>query len=456
MAAEHQPGGAVHSHRGTPAVQRMVEYAPSTGSLALWIRHRDADGPEAPPLVVNDGSTITYGPAFAELPLSRQTGLVAHEVLHVALRHAPRYLALRRQTGDVDLHLFNICADAIVNSTLSHLGWLELLPGVRLEQLLAEVLGERPGTDQALLEWDLERLYRVMDDRRPPQSASTARGKPGSSGKQGQSESGGEGGAQPREESAQRTGARADGPRSARVRALGQSSLRDLVPDESAERPEAEAEQAREWRERLVRGHAGDGAHSILRALLADLPRVHTPWQQILRTRLAHALSLKRSLSWSRPARSYLANQGRAANGRRMPWEPGFSSAKAIARLVVMVDVSGSIDEPLLNRFASEIEAISRRTEAELRVILGDDQVRSVETFKPGSSNLREIQFQGGGGTDFTPLLEEAARYRPDIAVFLTDLAGPARVRPRFPVIWAVPAAEARRPHPFGRKLVLD
>ena len=34
------------THRGTRAVQRMVEHAPSTGGLALWVHHRDrrADG----------------------------------------------------------------------------------------------------------------------------------------------------------------------------------------------------------------------------------------------------------------------------------------------------------------------------------------------------------------------------------------------------------------------------
>ena len=33
--------GAHMTHRGTRAVQRMVEYAPSTGGLALWVRHQD-------------------------------------------------------------------------------------------------------------------------------------------------------------------------------------------------------------------------------------------------------------------------------------------------------------------------------------------------------------------------------------------------------------------------------
>jgi hypothetical protein len=40
-----------------------------------------------------------------------------------------------------------------------------------------------------------------------------------------------------------------------------------------------------------VRGHAGDGEFSMLRTLLADLPRAHTPWEQVLRTQLARGLS---------------------------------------------------------------------------------------------------------------------------------------------------------------------
>ncbi len=51
--------------------------------------------------------------------------------------------------------------------------------------------------------------------------------------------------------------------------------------------------------------------------------------------------------------------------------------------------------------------------------------------------------------------IEEADRHRPDIAVVLTDLDGPARFRPRWPVIWAVPEPCATAVAPFGRKLSL-
>ncbi|MGF1511822.1 MAG: VWA-like domain-containing protein [Myxococcota bacterium] len=441
------PALGPYVHRGTRAIQRMVEHAPSTGSLALWVHHRDDDRVAGDVVASTDGTTIRYGRSFERLSLSLQTGVVAHEVLHVALRHVARYKELQRQLGDVDLELFNICADAIVISALSHLDWLEVdQRAVRLEDLLREVLGTREDATRALLEWDVERLYRAIDDRRP----SGGRNRGDRPNREGRGETTSHGA----EKSA--SGPRTDGPKARQTRLLGDLLRRDLVPDEGAGGIEEEAELAREWRERVLRGHAGDGTHSMLRALLADLPKVHTPWEQLLRTQLARGLSLRRALSWSRPSRAYIAHQGRMTSGRRMPWEPGWSSGQRVARLAVMVDVSGSIDEALLGRFSSEIAAITRRHEARVVVIVGDDRVRSVAHYQPGLTDLGKIRFRGGGDTDFSPLLEEAERWRPDIGVFLTDLKGPASYRPGFFVLWAVPRNQADLEPPFGRKLVLD
>ncbi len=430
-------------HRGTRAVLRMVEYAPSTGGLALWVQHVDLSTAQSaqrqaaptgarpahqrPPPIATDGYALHYDPSFERLPLAEQTGLVAHAVLHIALRHPQRHDELKARIADVDTQLFNTCADAIVNSTLGHLAWLQLPPNApTLEALLASALGLSPGVEAALLAWDVERLYRSIDDRR-----------------------------------ADANGRRDDGPRSSRVRALGAGTPVDLMTASAdatqapAQAPEAQAEQAREWAERLLRAHANDGAYSLLRTLLADLPRSRTPWEQWLRTQLTRSLAPQRELSWSRPSRSYIANQGRAGSHRRMPFEPGHSSTKAVPRLVVIVDVSGSIEDTLMDRFAREIEALTRRLETTLILVIGDDRVRRVARFEPGKSDLRNIAFQGGGGTDFTPLLQEADSHHPDIGIVLTDLDGPVAFKPRWPVLWAVPEANATAVPPFGRKLVL-
>jgi len=438
-------------HRGTRAIQRLVEYAPSSGGLALWVHHHDDraeyadhDNAAADPKaeeqteesdspVWTDGQTLHYSPAFAELPLDQQTGWVAHQVLHIALRHPQRFLQMQQRLGDVDLRLFNICADAIVNSALSHLGWLALPEGaVSLPPLLAATLALEQDTDTALAQWDVERLYRTLDDRSPPSRAAQSR--------------------------------RRDGPRAARTRAYGGQGRLDLRPQPGLQTaPEVDAEQSREWTERLQRAHAGDGAHSILRGLLADLPRTRTPWEQVLRTQVARALSQQPDVSWSRPSRSYLANQGRLrGNGggppRRMPWEPGFSATRAVPRLVLVVDVSGSIETDLMQRFAREIEALARRLAAALVLVVGDDRVQQVLHHRPGKGSVGNVllglRFEGGG-TDFTPLLQEADTHRPDLVVVLTDLDGPARMRPHCPVLWAVAEAHAQAVAPFGRKLVL-
>ena len=238
----------------------------------------------------------------------------------------------------------------------------------------------------------------------------------------------------------------------------------DLRPDPSqTEELIAEAEQARDWGDRLLRGHSGDGAFLILRTLPADLPRVYTPWEQLLRTQMARALSKQPDLSWSRPTRSWIANQGRMgrntdASGRRMPWEPGTTATRAVPHVVLVLDVSGSIDEPLLQRFAAEMNALMRRLHAALVLVMGDDRVREVSRFEPGQGALQALlalAVKGGGDTDFTPLLEEADRHRPDLTVLLTDLQGPAHHRPQGGVLWAVPPAFAHAVAPFGRKLVL-
>ena len=433
-------------HRGTRAIQTMVEYAPATGGLALWMEHRDVDDRNDVPVIANDGRCVYYGPGFSRLPPEQQVGLVAHQVLHVALRHAPRQAELRGLVGEVDPELFTTCADAIVNTSLGHLSWLELPPGsVRLESLLSDHLGIRRDPTAALLEWDVESLYRRVDDRK------ARKARTGSGRTQGEKGATGDGeGKTPRPAPTQ------DGPVARGVREAGRGAPRDLLaPDPDTVRPEGAAEQAREWAERVTRAHAGDGEFSMLRGLLADLPRVRTPWETVLRTRLARGLTREPERSWSRPARSYLANRGRTAGGRRMPWEPGIVSSRKVPRLVVVVDVSGSVDDALLERFATEVEAITRRMNAQLVLVVGDHKVRAVEAFEPGVSSLREVEFQGGGGTDFTPLLEEATRHRPDLCVVLSDLWGPALHRPPYPVLWAVPPHAAHVQEPFGRKLVL-
>ena len=79
-------------------------------------------------------------------------------------------------------------------------------------------------------------------------------------------------------------------------------------------------------------------------------------------------LSRKLTVSWSRPTRSYIANQGRGGPNRRLPFEPGFGAKKTAPRLAVIVDVSGSVD--FLFSFSWVRRVVIRLLAGPLRVIL--------------------------------------------------------------------------------------
>lgn len=469
-------------HRGTKAVKRLVEYAPASGGLALWMQHRNVDQPPSHAnwafgstdkrswIIANDGTTIYYGKAFENLTLTVQTGLVAHQILHVALRHVAREKALRERLGSVDPELFGVCADAIVNSSLSHLQWLELPTGsITLDKVLLHVMGIDEPVDLSLHQWSTETLYRAIDDRNwqgsSEQTRSSARSSDSVSGKE-QIDSGsgstisGHSADQPAQSMVEHSAKayqqeQRDGPRSEAARQLAATMIRDLLtnPDDS---PEDQAEQTRQWSERLLRAHTSDAEQSLMRQLLADNKTLKTPWEQLLRTRLQRALSQKLDISWSRPTRSWLANQGRTRFGKRLPWQPGLSSTKNSPRLCVMVDVSGSVDDLLMHRFANEIDRMMRTMRTDTYLIIGDDKVTQQHTLKVGVETLRNIEFNGGGGTDFAPLIKAADKLQPDIGIFLTDLDGPAGEAPRWPLLWAIPESARARKEPFGQLLVLE
>lgn len=471
-------------HRGSRAVQRLVEYAPASGGLALWMQHRDVE--QAPTranwvfsksrsrwIIGNDGTTVFYGPAFEQRSLSEQTGLVAHQVLHVALRHVAREKALLARSGSLDAELFAVCADAIVNSSLSHLQWLTLPEGsLTLDTLLIQVLGIEQAVDVSLQQWDCESLYRAIDDRdtrtsNNSQQKQDQRTQQGS--QQSQDNSGGNTRSAPdsndQTQSASsshataniqsRENSRNDGPKATVARQLSASIIRDLIPAEHHE-PELETEKSMLWRDRLNRAQAADEEQSLMRQLLADNQPSRTPWELVLRTRLQRALALQSGINWSRPNRSWIANQGRTAAGHRLPWQPGSSYTKTSPRLCVMVDVSGSVEDALMQQFANEIDRIIRTLRTDAYLIIGDDKVRSQSKLKSGVRALRELSFAGGGGTDFKPLINAANQHKPDLGLFLTDLEGPAGKAPSWPMIWAVPGHRATMPAPFGERILLD
>lgn len=400
---------SLHSARAAKALAHLGEVDPALAVLALWCRHRDGTGATR-----TDGETISYGPGFDRLGLPEQVGLVAHHVLHVALRHSARQAGLAERLGaGFQPALFGLAADGIVNETLILAGHAVPRPAVALGELLAEAGMAEPSGVAALERWDAERLAVVLHR---------------------------------------------DPARAARLRDW--AAKRGFAHDLGAGPPQDAGDQpaAAEWRNRILRAleagrRAGSGI-GRLGAILADLSPATVPWEVLLRGLLAQALADRPQPSWRRPAGRWVARMAEAerAGGPVPVFEPGRQHSAHQPRLVIGLDTSSSIDPQTLRLFAAEAEAIARRTGAEAHLMAFDEAVFLHARLDPGGwQGLRDAPLRTGGGTDFADLLDRAGKLGPSIAVVLTDLDAPLPPAPGFPVLWAVPRQVADPP--YGRVL---
>ncbi|WP_224814275.1 VWA-like domain-containing protein [Hasllibacter sp. MH4015] len=398
-----------HSTRARTALARLGEEDPALAVLALWCRHRDAEGG-----VRTHGNTILYGPSFTLLGLPEQVGLVAHHVLHVALQHSDRQAALAERLGArFDKGLFALAADSILNETLQLAGHALRRPAVLLTDLLESIDQPAKSAISALADWDTDRLAMYLHN---------------------------------------------DPQRSEKARKFGQS--RGFRTDLEAGEPDGNADgrSAADWRNQLVRAleagrKAGTGIGKF-GAILADLAPPGIPWEVQLRRILAKALAQEPQVSFRRPAGRWVAMTSDAM-ARRAPepvFEPGRSRDAMRPRLVVALDTSSSIDPGTLALFSSEAQGVSRRTGAEVHLLAFDEDVHVARRLDAKGPRLVDLDMRVGGGTDFAPVLAHATGLDPSLLIVLTDLDGPLGAAPAYPVLWAVPGQGSVAP-PFGRVL---
>lgn len=167
------------------------------------------------------------------------------------------------------------------------------------------------------------------------------------------------------------------------------------------------------------------------------------PWREVLH-RFINQLS-RDDYTWARPNRKFVAM------GAYMP----SLYSERMGPIAVVVDTSGSIDQPTLDAFAAEIRAIvAQARPAKTTVIYCDAAVNHVDTFEPGED--LHFKLHGGGGTDFCPPFEYLEEHgeQPAALVYLTDMYGrfPSQ-EPEFPVLWA---ATSDREGPFGETVKLE
>lgn len=388
-----------------------------------------------------DGKTLGFHPAFAAaLPPDRLLGALAHEVLHLACGHHVR-------RGNRDAALWNEACDVVVNALLLEAGFRlpegfvqrPALAGCSADAVYDTLLRERQGTTSGL-----------SGQPRPGGSAAARPAPREISAETGRAQLRQEQVVPEADRAARSAGRRSahEAPRRRPPIPTFNGEVRDAPALREAPGPDTEADLRRrtdrEVREALRRArHAGRIPAGFLRLWRRE-GAGRTDWAAILRRFVAHCA--ENDFTWCSPNRRFL-HTGCYLPGRR---------DVRIPCLAVALDCSGSVDKEALSAFMRELELALLPYEADVVILCHDCRVQSVARGH-GRDILRQVQPQGGGGTDFRPVgrrLEEEG-LRPACLIWFTDLEcdlfPPA---PPCPTLWLVWGDNDRQP-PFGERVRL-
>ncbi len=168
-------------------------------------------------------------------------------------------------------------------------------------------------------------------------------------------------------------------------------------------------------------------------------------WRDLLRRFLHRAA--KNDFSWVRPNRRHL---------HAGLYLPGLENLE-LAEIAVAVDVSGSITQPEMDRFAAELSSVLEEFDTPLTVFTCDAALTSRRSLSRQDLPL-DFAAAGGGGTSFRPPFQdlEAEGRAPACLVYFTDLESDEFPQdPGYPVLWVTPGPRPGRP-PFGEVLAME
>ncbi len=387
----------------TKARAALIMTQPFFGSLAL--RLKVVEAPAVKTMAV-DGTHLFFNPAFVEeLTFDELTGVVAHEVMHLACGHHAR-----RQGRN--LKTWNVACDYAINGILKQSGFV-LPKGVKHD----------PCFDNMSAEQIYDLLNRDDDGG-------------------GDNKSGGGAGAG--------DGADAQPPNASDAPDPGGCGavIDAPAPDGGAASP-CELETAKkDWEVAALQAaqfaKAAGKTPAGLDRILDEIRRPRIDWRAVLRRFVD--VAARNDYQWTPPNRRYVAS------GLYLP----SLSSQQMGRIVIAVDTSRSIDDDLLTQFASEMTAIAEDCRPEqIDVVYCDANVARVEHFRPEDLPLR-LEPKGRGGTSFCPPFEwvEKEGFTPACFVYLTDMYGRfPDTPPPYPVLWAATSDVVA---PFGETLRLD
>lgn len=427
----------------TALKRKMLVKYPFFGSVVANVDYKED---KEIPTAGTDGETIYYNPEFLErLSVEEQTFIFAHEVCHIAFNH------ILRSEGK-DERLWNIATNGVINQFLKSDG-LKMVPGC---------------VDMAeAIDYDAEQLYeKLLKEKQQNGQDDSQQNQQGNQQQpQSQEQSGGESGknSQKEDKSKQDVGhdthsmweqtvkkhkeqqEKTDKKESLLDKLLGkdkektelekkQEELESMGEKESFRKNlEDKKRKLEELKEEIAKqaSQVGNTSNGDIRTVSdIGIAKPLIDWRYVLRE------TTKYDVDWSY-RNATLENGVVTANLEEIP-RP---------ETEIVLDTSGSIDEVLLRNFLRECKNILQHSR--LKVGCFDTKFYGFHDIRT-EKDIENMQFEGGGGTDFDVAVSAFSR-RVENKIIFTD--GEASM-PSTPIdaIWVVFGDRAI--NPAGGKVI--
>ena len=368
--------------------RKMLVKYPFFGSIVANVGYKESNDI---PTAATDGEIIYYNPEYLKgLGVEEQTFIMAHEVCHIAFNHVLR-------SKDKDPMLWNIATDAVINQFLKRDG-LKMAPG---------------GVDiEDAINYDAEQLYEklLQEKQRDDQQ-------------QGNSKE---------DKTEQDVGHDSHSMWKQAVKKHKEHENEETELEKNQEEFEEMGEQnafkknledkkkqLEELKEEILNkaSQAGTSTNGGIRTV-TDIGTASPiiDWRYVLRE------AIKYNVDWSYK-NATLEDGVVTANLEEQP----------MPETEIVLDTSGSIDEVLLRNFLRECKNILKHSK--LKVGCFDTKFYGFNEIKT-EKDIENMQFQGGGGTNFDVAINAFSR-RVENKIIFTD--GEARI-PQIPLdaIWIV------------------
>jgi predicted metal-dependent peptidase len=189
-------------------------------------------------------------------------------------------------------------------------------------------------------------------------------------------------------------------------------------------------------------GKAAGEIPDEIERLINELLNPKLPWPVILHKFLDQRV--REAYSWARKNRRYPSDT----------YLPSLHSY-GLGHLTFAIDTSGSIEDEKLQEMLSEIKGIQEVFNPEHMTIIDcDSEIHQVHDVDQ-TTDILSLNFHGGGGTRFQPVLDYVAEHPTQALIYFTDLYGESDLDPvEYPILWI--CNSDHEPAPIGETVYVD